>query len=185
MSSSRTSGGSSTGMSSVGMGVGGAGGGMYPFPRQSGTGTGGFHPVEEYGAYAQGSQAQPAHGHGRERFTAPAMGRQRETSTGSAAANGRAGAPPVASRGMHSAQQLPAPPRHRSASSPDIHQNGGPSQQQRASGGGGGSGGVPGTALRGAAAVQPPVPDVPAGYHQYAAPPPGIPRSQSNSPANG
>ncbi|KAK1059730.1 Guanine nucleotide exchange factor for Cdc42p, partial [Friedmanniomyces endolithicus] len=159
--------------------------GMYPFPRQA------MPPQQSQNGYHDEGYtgfSEPGHppAHGRSRFTAPAMGRQKEPSTnGSLTANGgyamqqpgRQGVVPrpsfPAGSGLHSAQQMPSQPRHRSASSPDIH-NGPPgSGQQRA--------GVPGTALR----SQPPVPDVPAGYHQQQ---PfggnGVPRSQSGSPAN-
>ncbi|KAK0310352.1 Guanine nucleotide exchange factor for Cdc42p [Friedmanniomyces endolithicus] len=159
--------------------------GMYPFPRQA------MPPQQlQNGYHDEGYTgfSEPGHppAHGRSRFTAPAMGRQKEPSTnGSSTANGgyamqqpgRQGVVPrpsfPAGSGLHSAQQMPSLPRHRSASSPDIH-NGPPgSGQQR--------GGVSGTALR----SQPPVPDVPAGYHQQQ---PfggnGVPRSQSGSPAN-
>ncbi|TKA65253.1 hypothetical protein B0A55_11383 [Friedmanniomyces simplex] len=166
--------------------------GMYPFPRQAippQQSQNGYHDEGSYTGFSQQGHA-PAHAaHGQSRFTAPAMGRQREPSTsGSSMANGgyavqqpgRHGVAPrpsfPAGSGMHSAQQMPSQPRHRSASSPDIH-NGPP-------GGGQQRGGVPGTALR----SQPPVPDVPAGYHQPQQQPQhfgaGVPRSQSGSPAN-
>jgi len=159
--------------------------GMYPFPRQA------MPPQQSQNGYHDEGYtgfSEPGHppAHGRSRFTAPAMGRQKEPSTnGSSTANGgyavqqpgRQGVVPrpsfPAGSGLHSAQQMPSQPRHRSASSPDIH-NGPPgSAQQRA--------GVPGTALR----SQPPVPDVPAGYHQQQQfGGNGVPRSQSGSPAN-
>ncbi|KAK4543008.1 hypothetical protein LTR36_006006 [Oleoguttula mirabilis] len=160
--------------------------GTYPFPRQpipGGQNGGGYYED----------------GHGGSRFTAPALGRpvmgQREASLSGGGGGGPSNgyAPPgrqpsggaltprpsfpAGGGGMHSAQQLPMPPRNRSASSPDIHGNH--------------PGGVPvpgrvsGTALRNGAGQQqqqPPVPDVPGMYQQN---PHMAPRSQSNSPANG
>ncbi|KAK5735096.1 Guanine nucleotide exchange factor for Cdc42p [Elasticomyces elasticus] len=158
-SSSRTSTSSNLGMN------------MYPFPRQAA-------PQQQMqNGYPDDAYSGHAPGHGQSRFTAPAMGRQREPSTNGSTTNGypvqqpgRQGVAPrptfPAGSGMHSAQQMPSQPRNRSASSPDIH-NG--VQQSR---------GVSGTALRG----QPPVPDMPAGYQQQQFG--GVPRSQNGSPAN-
>jgi cell division control protein 24 len=129
--------------------------GMYPFPRQQ---------IPQNGYYEEG------HGHGT-RFTAPAVGRQRDPSGGAPPPNGypvqngypnpRSGpAPQRPGMGMHSAQQMPGQPRNRSASSPDIHNN-------------------PRGPVRGPANGEPPVPDMPLPYQQN---PHMIPRSQSNSP---
>lgn len=124
---------------------------MYPFPRQT---------VPQNGYYEDG--------HGATRFTAPAMPRTvaNHTQPGGPsngyAPPGRAMLPRPSfpnGSGMHSAQQLPAGPRSRSASSPDIH-NGQRVQVRNTTG-------------------QPPVPDMPAPYQQN---PHMIPRSQSNSP---
>lgn len=124
--------------------------GMYPFPRQQ---------IPQTGYYEEGQ------GHGT-RFTAPAIARQRELSGGAPPA-GRS-APPQAQRpgmSMHSSQQMPGPPRNRSASSPDIHNN-----QRGMRGSNGGPTPPP----------QPPVPEMPLSYQQN---PHMIPRSQSNSPS--
>lgn len=132
-----------------------AGSGMYPFPRQQ---------LPQNGYYEEGQ------GHGT-RFTAPAIGRQREPSGGAPTSayppSARPGPPPQRpGMGMHSSQQLPGPPRNRSASSPDIHNNPrGPGPR--------GMNGTP------TPPPQPPVPDVPLPYQQN---PHMIPRSQSNSP---
>ncbi|KAK3675959.1 Guanine nucleotide exchange factor for Cdc42p [Recurvomyces mirabilis] len=148
--------------------------GMYPFPRQlSGGGApptsqpmmpngAGAYWDEQQGAYSSHGQTysqdyhrQPPHG-GQSRFTAPAIGRQREPSVTTANGYGpHTGRPTGPGSRMHSAQQMPTQQhRNRSASSPDIHQ-------------GGPRGGVPGTALRnGAGQQQPPVPDMPTNY-QY------------------
>lgn len=125
--------------------------GTYPFPRQN---------IQQ-----NGYQHDEAH-QTNARFTAPAMGRpavNREPSgQGAADPYGRIplrGGP--TQRGMHSAQQMPAP-RNRSVSSPDIHQG-------------------PRGALR--AGTQPPIPDMPASYQGYNPPPHMVPRSQTSSPS--
>nr|POE47005.1 rho guanine nucleotide exchange factor scd1 [Quercus suber] len=128
-----------------------SGSGVYPFPRQA---------VPQNGYYEDG--------HSGTRFTAPAMPRPALGHTQTTGpSNGYA--PPgrtVLQRpgfsnvgSMHSAQQLPPGPRHRSASSPDIH------NAQRGP-------------LRNTTGA-PPVPDMPATYQQH---PHMIPRSQNNSP---
>lgn len=152
--------------------------GMYPFPRQN-MGVQLPQNVVANGYYEEG------HGHGGTRFTAPAIARQREPSSGST--NGPAGPvvnggtyPPTSGRGtpvgprpgMHSAVQMPGQPRNRSASSPDIHNNptgrGQPVQQQQR---------------------VPEMPTMPAPYNQQNVnvnvPQHMIPRSQSNSPQLG
>lgn len=122
---------------------------MYPFPRQPYTN--GYY--EDNASHA--------------RFTAPATARPmlgRETSA-PPVVDGYGPAPPRTSavpRTMHSSTQI-APPRNRSASSPDINQN-----------------------VRGIKRVgpQPPVPDVPASYQgPYPPPPHVVARSQTGSPA--
>ena len=133
--------------------------GMYPFPRQM--------PPATNGYYEEGQ------GHQGTRFTAPAIARQREPSVTNGGYAQQPGPPGRSSGrpGMHSAQQMPGPPRNRSASSPDIHNNPG-------RGPGPMRGPPPGPPPMGAM-PQPPVPDMPAGY----APQNNIPRSQSGSPS--
>ena len=145
--------------------------GMYPFPRQNTTPNGGGAP----GYYNVTPEDDAGYARGQARFTAPAMaGRQREASNASSASSSAAGTPrpgppppPPGTRGMHSAQQLPMPPRHRSASSPDIH-------HQR-----------PSPYPRG---PSPAVPEVPPQYSGPLYPGLGhsaVPRSQNSSPAIG
>ena len=136
--------------------------GMYPFPRQM--------PPATNGYYEEGQ------GHQGTRFTAPAIARQREpsvTNGGYAQQPGQPPGRPPGRPGMHSSQQMPGPPRNRSVSSPDIHNNPG-------RGPGPMRGPPPGPPPTGAM-PQPPVPDMPAGY----APQNNIniPRSQSGSPS--
>lgn len=125
---------------------------MYPFPRQQYT---------QNGYYGEENPQSHA------RFTAPAMPRPmlgRETSAPPMVVDHYGPAPPRSvTRGMHSAQAMPAP-RHRSASSPDMNQN-------------------PRAAKR--VGKQPPIPDMPTPYQGYNGPAHMIPRSQSGSPALG
>ena len=123
--------------------------------------------------YAPGQHGYYEEGHGGMRYTAPAPARHRQPSGSSAAPNGyasadRPGPAPyrVAGGGLHGAQQLANQHRNRSASSPDIHNNGaGPAGRV-----------LPGTGVNGA---PPPLPDMPAHYQH--GPHPAL-RSQTNSP---
>lgn len=116
-----------------------SGSGVYPFPRQA---------VPQNGYYEDG--------HGTTRFTAPAMPRPAMNHVQTTGLSNGYAPPgrPILSRpgfpsgsGMHSAQQLPAGSRHRSASSPDINNN------QRG-------------LMRNTTGPPPPVPDMPATYQQ-------------------
>ncbi|SMR48503.1 unnamed protein product [Zymoseptoria tritici ST99CH_1A5] len=115
--------------------------GMYPFPRQQ---------LPQNGYYEDG--------HGHTRFTAPAMprapnGQANGYGPGARAPSARPGYPPGPG-GMHSAQPQLGP-RHRSASSPDVHNGQRPLQR---------------------VGPQPPVPEMPAGFQNPN-------RSHSNSPS--